>query len=171
MTPKYIFSYFFFECPFPGSLGYDNIKNTRKCTGDQNNGEDTEDSCRITPSMDFPGCTKEDNYGYADGQPCVAISINRLVGWYPVGYPFNSAPQAVKEAYDPKYIAISCEGEVIKTSLTCAQNARELKPREREFDFSCEDPCLPHVPRIFVQFWMPLLNSAQRKLRRNVFAA
>ncbi len=49
-----------------------------------------------------------------------------------------------------------------KTSLTCAQNARELKNREREFHFSCRDPLLHGTKNFCPISNVPIEFSAQK---------
>ncbi len=55
-------------------------------------------------------------------------------------------------------------------SLTCAVNARELKHREGEFNFSRLDPCLPHTKNFCPILYVSVEFCAQENPRIHVFA-
>lgn len=64
-------------------------------------------------------CTKERNFGYDQGHPCILIKINRIFDWEPVAYEGTDVPEDMpqdlkneiaKNTEGPK-IWLSCEGE------------------------------------------------------------
>jgi sodium/potassium-transporting ATPase subunit beta len=77
--------------------------------------------CRFDPNKEAGPCTKENNFGYHEGEPCILLKLNRIYGWEPE--PFtnetinedNDHARAAKEALNgethPDYISITCEGE------------------------------------------------------------
>lgn len=43
--------------------------------------------CRVNRDELFKGrCNHEDNYGYADGKPCILIKLNKIYNWEPAPY-------------------------------------------------------------------------------------
>jgi sodium/potassium-transporting ATPase subunit beta len=60
---------------------------------------------------DFPAQCMDNSYGFAEGKPCVVLSLNRLIDWLPIKYPDNSVPDAVKDRYEADNVAVDCEGE------------------------------------------------------------
>jgi len=52
--------------------------------------------CKVKPEELFQGpCTKENNYGFRDGRPCVLLKLNRIIEWI---------PEPIDEEYLPKGI-------------------------------------------------------------------
>lgn len=89
---------------------YSNTNDTRECEGGASNNEDNELACRFDLAIFEPGCTAENSYGFAVGRPCIALSLNRLIGWNPVEYPADSVPEVVRRRYHKGSIAIHCDG-------------------------------------------------------------
>jgi sodium/potassium-transporting ATPase subunit beta len=67
-------------------------------------------------------CTKENDYGYKNGTPCVLLKVNKVYGWVP--QPFDNetladldnvhaqdAKTKLKGRIDSEFIGITCEGE------------------------------------------------------------
>lgn len=62
-------------------------------------------------------CTKENQYGYAEGKPCVLLKMNKVYGWEP--QPFENGTDAEAAAtkhlegrMDDNYVGVSCVGEI-----------------------------------------------------------
>jgi len=99
---------------------YENTSNTRVCSGSENNSEVIKDgkvdnstsmeACRFDLSkFKAAGCSKENQYGFKDGEPCIILSLNRLIGWQPEDYD-GEIPQEVADRYKKGSIAFSCDG-------------------------------------------------------------
>lgn len=58
------------------------------------------------------GCGRDTDYGFADGKPCIILSLNRLIGWMPVDYAPDSVPEVVKGRYKPNFVTFNCDGTV-----------------------------------------------------------
>jgi sodium/potassium-transporting ATPase subunit beta len=68
-------------------------------------------------------CTKENNFGFYTGQPCVLIKLNRIFGWEPESFDDKDAskkkiPDALRsflekrgKPYKPNIIYVTCDGE------------------------------------------------------------
>jgi len=65
-------------------------------------------------------CTKERNFGYDQGHPCVLIKLNRIFDWVPVTYNGTDVPDNMPDQLknliresrpDQSMIWLSCEGE------------------------------------------------------------
>jgi sodium/potassium-transporting ATPase subunit beta len=67
-------------------------------------------------------CTKENDYGFKNGTPCVLLKVNKVYSWMPQPFDNESladlddhhaqdAKEKLKDRIDPKYIGITCEGE------------------------------------------------------------
>lgn len=94
---------------------YSNVSSTRPCTAAQSNsqmstGDDQINACRFDLKVFENGCSAKNEYGYAEGKPCVLISLNRLIGWKPVDYPAESVPEQVRDRYKKGSIALKCDG-------------------------------------------------------------
>jgi sodium/potassium-transporting ATPase subunit beta len=93
---------------------YENTNGTRDCSGKESNKDDSELACQFKLNeIVGKACSAENDYGYATGEPCVALSLNRLIGWNPVEYPANSVPEVVRDhdRYQAGSIAVHCDGE------------------------------------------------------------
>uniref|UniRef100_A0A914WGL0 Sodium/potassium ATPase beta subunit n=1 Tax=Plectus sambesii TaxID=2011161 RepID=A0A914WGL0_9BILA len=91
---------------------YDNTNNTRQCGGAATNRDETEEACRFElDQFRAKGCSKEKQFGYETGTPCVIVTLNRLIGWEPVPYPIDSEPEAIKGRYKSGDVGINCDGE------------------------------------------------------------
>lgn len=89
-------------------------------TCDRNKGPSAGKVCRFGISQLGANCTKEKQFGYDVGQPCVAIKLNKIFGWEPVAYNGSNVPESVPDDIeemikksDPneKLIWLKCEGE------------------------------------------------------------
>lgn len=60
------------------------------------------------------GCSKSNDYGFAEGKPCVILTLNRLIGWKPIDYAPDSVPEAVKGRYQKNFVTFSCDGTVCR---------------------------------------------------------
>lgn len=91
---------------------FSNISMTRKCVGDDNNAQLEEQmSCRFdTDEVWGSKCNAANDWGFAEGKPCILLSLNRLIGWQPMAYPLNSEPEAIRGRYQPGDVAIDCRG-------------------------------------------------------------
>eukprot|EP00095_Tigriopus_kingsejongensis_P003906 maker-scaffold85_size395806-snap-gene-0.8 protein:Tk03906 transcript:maker-scaffold85_size395806-snap-gene-0.8-mRNA-1 annotation:"sodium potassium-transporting atpase subunit beta-2" len=83
--------------------------------------------CQVETTKLLTGnCTKDENYGYKNGKPCVLLKLNRIYGWTPDLYtnssdmPEKAPPSLItyikkkEEAKDPmvgNMVWLSCEGE------------------------------------------------------------
>lgn len=85
--------------------------------------KENKEICKFNVTEQFgTNCTKENDYGYKDGKPCVLLKVNRVFGWQPEPFdnetlddPNNEMAQNAKVALGPRmhpaYIGVSCEGE------------------------------------------------------------
>ncbi|KAH7728224.1 CRE-NKB-3 protein [Aphelenchoides avenae] len=100
---------------------YENDNNTKECAGDKGNKDIVDDgkvkegsdaqACRFDlKPFEKEGCSKANDYGFRDGQPCVIVSLNRLIGWTPVDYSDNEVPEPVEGRYQKGSIAFTCGG-------------------------------------------------------------
>jgi sodium/potassium-transporting ATPase subunit beta len=99
---------------------YDNINKTRECSGTASNTDivkngklaDTEqEACRFSlKPFQQAGCLKSNDYGFKVGQPCVIVSLNRLIGWKPEDYD-SEVPEKIQKRYKKGNIAFSCGGQ------------------------------------------------------------
>uniref|UniRef100_A0A915EMC1 Sodium/potassium-transporting ATPase subunit beta n=1 Tax=Ditylenchus dipsaci TaxID=166011 RepID=A0A915EMC1_9BILA len=99
---------------------YSNINRTRACTGTESNSEvvqdgkltdETKEACRFDLGIfKRQGCSKENDFGYKDGKPCIIVSLNRLIGWTPVDYADGEVPKEVQGRYKKGSIAFRCDG-------------------------------------------------------------
>uniref|UniRef100_A0A5S6R4C6 Sodium/potassium-transporting ATPase subunit beta n=1 Tax=Trichuris muris TaxID=70415 RepID=A0A5S6R4C6_TRIMR len=95
---------------------YKNLNDTRQCNGaNESNSEDTDIACAfdLFNKIDNANCGEKDNFGFSSGTPCVVLTLNKLIGWKPVAYPKDSAPDIIKGFYNYSNpdVAIACEGE------------------------------------------------------------
>ncbi|KAI6243968.1 Sodium/potassium-transporting ATPase subunit beta family-containing protein [Aphelenchoides fujianensis] len=99
---------------------YDNTNNTRDCTGAATNsdivkdgklGDGNDEACRFSlKAFERAGCLKSTDYGFKTGNPCVIVTLNRLIGWKPENYAPGEIPAEVAARYKPNSIAFSCGG-------------------------------------------------------------
>ncbi|KHJ40903.1 sodium / potassium ATPase beta chain [Trichuris suis] len=95
---------------------YKNLNDTRQCNEPgESNSQDTDIACAfdLFAAIENSSCGEKDDFGFSSGQPCIVLTLNKLIGWKPVAYPENSAPDAIKEVYDydQPNVAVACEGE------------------------------------------------------------
>jgi sodium/potassium-transporting ATPase subunit beta len=86
------------------------------CT-DPSQKTDNEEVCLFPLSSLGNRCTKDNDYGFAEGRPCVLLKMNRVYGWSPI--PFENETEAGAEAakrlkgrMDPDYVGVTCQGEI-----------------------------------------------------------
>lgn len=101
---------------------YEDINHTRSCSGKESNSDIVKDgkvvnkekeACRfILSPFRKADCLKENDYGFKTGQPCVIVSLNRLIGWKPEDYDRAEIPAEVASRYKPGNIAFNCHGMV-----------------------------------------------------------
>jgi sodium/potassium-transporting ATPase subunit beta len=99
---------------------YENTNNTRECTGTTSNSDiikdgklisAEEDACRFNlRPFQQAGCLKNNDYGFKIGQPCVIVSLNRLIGWKPEPYT-GAVPSEVADRYKQGSIPFKCGGQ------------------------------------------------------------
>jgi sodium/potassium-transporting ATPase subunit beta len=100
---------------------YNNLTDTRVCGPSQSNNDvviqgkvnDTTnaDACRFTlDAFKRAGCSKANQYGFKSGQPCIILSLNRLIGWKPEDYEAGEVPNEVAGRYKTGSIAFNCDG-------------------------------------------------------------
>jgi len=81
---------------------------------ERNTTDDPDKFCLFDINTIHNNCTKELNFGYQRGDPCVLIKLNRIYNWEPKAYSpdeLNDVPESVKNGYTPNMIYITCEGE------------------------------------------------------------
>jgi sodium/potassium-transporting ATPase subunit beta len=79
------------------------------------------EACSYNLTEQFAGtnCTKENEYGYKEGKPCILLKINKVFGWQPVAFNSNTssgefyeeAKKALGPRMNPRYVGVSCDGE------------------------------------------------------------
>ncbi|KAL3098001.1 hypothetical protein niasHT_027546 [Heterodera trifolii] len=104
---------------------YHNKENTRFCrdNGTESNSQYVKDgkvssykdvkACQFELGfLDDNGCGKKDDYGFNKGQPCVILTVNRLIGWEPEKYKSDAdTPSEVRGKFrNGTAIAFSCKG-------------------------------------------------------------
>jgi len=82
--------------------------------------------CKVKAEELFQGnCTKENEYGFKQGKPCILLKLNRIIGWVPEeidakyppeGIPWNIMDEIKKNKEDGnddlnKRVWIDCQGE------------------------------------------------------------
>lgn len=95
----------------------EDMKLTRHCDAHENNTQTDKLACRFESDalLKEAGCSKEDDYGFKNGTPCILLTLNKLIDWEPVSYSAGSEPVEVKGRYlvDKGDVAVACEGEYI----------------------------------------------------------
>lgn len=103
----------------PGSQS--NAENYIDCSPTNHPTAASKTTCRIKLT-DLGPCSRERNYGYNEGQPCVLLKLNRIFNWVPETYNAAELPADVKAAYqrqsgkaipanDDNQVYITCNGE------------------------------------------------------------
>ncbi|KRZ06653.1 putative sodium/potassium-transporting ATPase subunit beta-3 [Trichinella zimbabwensis] len=95
---------------------YKNFNDTRQCVeSNQSNRENSDIACAfdLIEHFESQGCGEKDDFGFKNATPCIVLTLNKLIGWEPVAYPKDSAPDAIKDHYNYSTpdVAIACEGE------------------------------------------------------------
>jgi sodium/potassium-transporting ATPase subunit beta len=89
-------------------------------TCSESKGPDPGKVCMFKYSSLGENCTSNRQFGFDQGQPCVAIKLNKVFGWVPVPYNGTNMPESVPEEVqrkvremDPnkKFVWLNCEGE------------------------------------------------------------
>lgn len=86
----------------------------QNCAGGVQSDENADQPCKFDIDNLGTECTKEKSYGYASGQPCVLMKLNKIFDWMPE--PYNGSlpadyPENWKEKYSPNGVAVTCTGE------------------------------------------------------------
>uniref|UniRef100_A0AC34FMT9 Sodium/potassium-transporting ATPase subunit beta n=1 Tax=Panagrolaimus sp. ES5 TaxID=591445 RepID=A0AC34FMT9_9BILA len=100
---------------------YSNLTDTRVCSSAQSNNDVvtqgkvnetlSADACRFTlDAFKRAGCSSANQYGFKSGQPCIILSLNRLIGWKPEDYLTGEVPNDVAGRYKAGSIAFNCDG-------------------------------------------------------------
>jgi len=111
---------------------YENETNWRTKVPQENCGEfainepGKKSICKVEPSELFRGnCTREHNYGYKEGRPCILLKLNKIIGWEPEVLDAKYLPENIpknivedikknndegKEKYNER-VWIDCQGE------------------------------------------------------------
>jgi len=99
---------------------YSNTNKTRVCTGTASNSDIIKDgkvidanqeACRFgLDTFRRANCMRDNHYGFKTGQPCVIVSLNRLIGWKPESYAQGDAPSELAGRYKSGSIAFKCGG-------------------------------------------------------------
>jgi len=100
---------------------YEKTNKTRECSGTASNSDIIKDgkladseqeACRFNlKAFQDAGCLKSNDYGFKIGQPCVIVSLNRLIGWKPEDYDSANVPEPISKRYKKGNIAFSCGGQ------------------------------------------------------------
>lgn len=153
----------------------------QKCSG--TNGADNGKFCFFDIKAINNNCTKQSNFGYRRGDPCVLIKLNRIYGWQPEPYNKedieNNAeiPDEVKKNYfdnqnASQLIYITCEGENAADKENIG--GIEYYPKQgiefRYFPFTNQPGYLS--PFVFVHFKRPspgvLINIECKAWAKNI---
>ena len=99
---------------------YSNTNKTRECSSTESNSDIVRDgkisdkyveACRFElDKFNKNGCSKANSYGFADGKPCIILSLNRLIGWSPQNFDDGQVPKEVASRYKKGSIAFNCNG-------------------------------------------------------------
>lgn len=76
-------------------------------------------SFNLTEKFASSNCTKENDYGYKEGKPCILLKVNKVFGWQPVACNASntgnemceSAKKILGDRMNPNYIGVTCDGE------------------------------------------------------------
>lgn len=68
------------------------------------------ESCRFDLEQFATVCDNSTGYGFADGKPCIILSLNRMIGWEPADYEEGSVPDHVKDRYEKGHVTMYCNG-------------------------------------------------------------
>jgi sodium/potassium-transporting ATPase subunit beta len=96
--------------------------NAIDCTTTNKPSKEDKTVCNFKLDLLGLNCTEANSFGYATGNPCIALKVNKIFGWQPE--PFSNASTAdeenehdkegkelLKDRLDPDYIGITCDGE------------------------------------------------------------
>lgn len=81
------------------------------------NGHDEEVSFNIDELIQDSPCSDLNNFGFGSNSPCVAVKLNRIIGWLPEVGELKDLPAGVNETVkelessDEKFIHVNCEGQ------------------------------------------------------------
>lgn len=120
---------------------YTNTNKTRVCTGTASNSDIIKDgkvidanqeACRF--NLDVfrrANCMRDSHYGFKSGQPCVVVSLNRLIGWKPESYGANEIPAEISKRYKTGSIAFNCGGMVSTSRISLPDWMFSMKLTEK----------------------------------------
>lgn len=71
--------------------------------------------CSVDVKADSETCTKDSEFGYPDGKPCVLVKLNRIYGWIPKSFGEEEIPADLKshlnETFEKDLVYVTCDGE------------------------------------------------------------
>jgi sodium/potassium-transporting ATPase subunit beta len=117
-TDKYVQSLKDFLSPYED--GNQTSEHFMDCNANSHPTKDDKKICKFKLSQLSP-CTKENDFGYKQGQPCVLLKLNKIYGWVPEAYGSRKAfPQELTDFYsrhkdiavkdDLNHVYITCDG-------------------------------------------------------------
>ncbi|XP_053404465.1 sodium/potassium-transporting ATPase subunit beta-1-like [Mercenaria mercenaria] len=56
-------------------------------------------------------CSKQQGFGFEDGQPCIALSLERIENWLPEPYTNDTVPEKIRNDWYEYAVTVHCEGE------------------------------------------------------------
>ncbi|XP_060603245.1 sodium/potassium-transporting ATPase subunit beta-1-like [Ruditapes philippinarum] len=68
-------------------------------------------NCRFDLMALGPDCVKQTFYGFDDGQPCILLSLDRILNWLPEPYTNETVPDKIRNSWAEFAITVHCEGE------------------------------------------------------------
>jgi len=114
-------------------------------------------------------CTKEKNYGYDIGKPCIIVKLNKIYGWVPEPYKSSELPddmpetlktyinetQDLKEKEKDSMIWFSCEGENPADKEHIGHIDYYPKPGVPSYHYPYTNQEGYHSPAVFAHFKNP----------------
>lgn len=104
-------------------------------------------------------CSKNEDFGFKYGSPCVALKINKIYGWTPIPYENNKFPQNfpeyLKNSYVGNRVYISCEGENAADQENMGPIHFHPQPYVDDFFFPFMNVPGYMPPFVFAQFLKP----------------
>lgn len=108
-------------------------------------------------------CTKEMNFGYHEGHPCILIKMNRIFDWAPVAYNTTNYPSEmpqflIDEMKKPEHgpsVWLSCEGETPADIENMGPISYTPYPGFPAYYFPYKNKKTYLAPFVFVEFLKP----------------
>lgn len=73
--------------------------------------EDLHHYCRFDITELGADCVKQQSYGFEDGQPCIALHLERILNWLPEPYTNDTVPEKIRDIWTEYAVTVHCEGE------------------------------------------------------------